>query len=115
MNRYNPSTVFEVSLLQYMSGDQSVDGSHATTSPKGTYTFAATSDVDVVVERRAEDRHFVFPISGKSKRRRADFVVHFRSHTGLKPCLRYLRRRKHYARESEHTSPDSYRLIKPLY
>ncbi|GBN41032.1 hypothetical protein AVEN_59106-1 [Araneus ventricosus] len=68
-----------------MSGDQSVDGSHATTSPKGTYTFAATSDVDVVAQRRAEDRHFVFPFSGKSKRRRADFVVHYETHTGEKP------------------------------
>ncbi|GBO10341.1 Zinc finger protein 782 [Araneus ventricosus] len=68
-----------------MSGDQAVDGSHATTSPKGTYTFVATSDMDVVAQRRVEDRHFVCPISGKSNRRRADFVVHYQTRTGEKP------------------------------
>ncbi|GBN14499.1 hypothetical protein AVEN_81406-1, partial [Araneus ventricosus] len=64
-----------------MSGDQSVDGSHSTTSPKGAYTFAAISDVDVVAQRRAKDTHFVCPMSEKSNRRRADFVVHYQTHT----------------------------------
>ncbi|GBO44706.1 hypothetical protein AVEN_158417-1, partial [Araneus ventricosus] len=65
-----------------MSGNQSVDGSHPTTSPKGTYTFAATSDVDVEGHRCAEDRNFMCPIGRKISCRRADFVVHYRTHTG---------------------------------
>ncbi|GBO16126.1 Zinc finger protein 585B [Araneus ventricosus] len=69
-----------------MSGDQSVDGSRPTSSPKGASTFAATSDVDVVAERRAEDRHFLCPMSVKSNRRRADFVVHYRTRTGENPA-----------------------------
>ncbi|GBN17583.1 hypothetical protein AVEN_121081-1 [Araneus ventricosus] len=89
-DRYNPSSAFDVSLLQYMSGDQSLDGSHPDTSPKGAYTYVAISDVDVVAQRRSEDTHFVCPMSGKSNRRRADFVVHYQTHTGEKPCLRYV-------------------------
>ncbi|GBN77408.1 hypothetical protein AVEN_204044-1 [Araneus ventricosus] len=68
-----------------MSGDLSAAGdSLPTSSPKGTYTFDGPSDVDVEAQRRAEDRHFVCPVSGKSNRRRVDFPVHFRTHTGEK-------------------------------
>ncbi|GBO04300.1 hypothetical protein AVEN_176253-1 [Araneus ventricosus] len=84
-DRYNPSTAPDVSLLQCMRGDQSVDGSHPTSSPKGTDTFAGPSDADVEAHRRAEDRYFVCRMCGKSNRRRADFVVHYRTHTDKKP------------------------------
>ncbi|GBO24468.1 hypothetical protein AVEN_199349-1 [Araneus ventricosus] len=83
--RYNPSTALDVCLLQCMSGEQSLSDSLPTSSPKGTYTFAGPSDVDVEAQRRAEDRNFVCPTSEKSNRRRADFVVHYRTQTGQKP------------------------------
>ncbi|GBN87277.1 hypothetical protein AVEN_41703-1 [Araneus ventricosus] len=67
-----------------MSGDQSACDSLPTSSPKGTCTFEGPSDADVEAQRRAEDRHFVCSIGGKSNRRRADFLVHFRTHTGEK-------------------------------
>ncbi|GBL95783.1 hypothetical protein AVEN_84026-1 [Araneus ventricosus] len=72
-------------LSKFMSGDQIVGDSLPTTSSNGTYTFAGPSDVDVEAQRRAEDRHFVCPTSDKSNRRRADFFVHYRTHTGEKP------------------------------
>ncbi|GBN72367.1 hypothetical protein AVEN_49279-1 [Araneus ventricosus] len=81
-DRYNPSTAVDVSPLQCMSGYQSVGDSLPTSSPKGTYTFVASSGVDVVAQSLAEDRHFVCPISGKCNRRRADFVVHYRTYAG---------------------------------
>ncbi|GBN85956.1 hypothetical protein AVEN_56520-1 [Araneus ventricosus] len=68
-----------------MSGDQSAGDSLPTSSPKGTYTFAGPSDVDVEAQRRAEGRHFVCSMNGKSNRPRADFLVHFRTNTCEKP------------------------------
>ncbi|GBN77405.1 hypothetical protein AVEN_204042-1 [Araneus ventricosus] len=93
-DRYNPSTALDVSLLQCMSGDLSAGDSLPTSSLKGTHTFEGPSDVDVEAQRRAKDRHFVCPISGKSNHRRVDFPVHFRTHTGEKAyacdmCARY--------------------------
>ncbi|GBO21104.1 hypothetical protein AVEN_131214-1 [Araneus ventricosus] len=67
-----------------MSGDLSAGDSLPTSSPKGTYTFEGPSDADVEAHRRAEDRHFVCRMCGKSNRRRADFVVHYRTHTDKK-------------------------------
>ncbi|GBN61513.1 Zinc finger protein 18 [Araneus ventricosus] len=69
-----------------MSGDESVGDSLPTSSPKGTDTFAGSSDVDVDVQIRAEERHFVCPIGRKISYRRAEFVVHYRTHTGKKHC-----------------------------
>ncbi|GBM64370.1 hypothetical protein AVEN_88024-1, partial [Araneus ventricosus] len=83
-DRYNPSTSLDVSLLQCMSGDLSAGDSLPTSSPKGAYTFEGPSDEDVEAQRRAEDRNFVCPTSEKSNRRRADFLVHYRTHTGEK-------------------------------
>ncbi|GBN82736.1 hypothetical protein AVEN_265942-1 [Araneus ventricosus] len=69
-----------------MSGDESVGDSLPTSSPEGTYTFKGPSDVNVEGHRCAEDRNFECPIGRKSSCRRADFVVHYRTHTGKKHC-----------------------------